>query len=381
AGAGPVSRALEAFGRWSLRPVSGAVVALAVLWGLYRFVGVFGARTLVDFLELKVFGAWLNPRISALAALIPWKPVVDALVGPYGAITMAVTYAFALILPIVTTFFLAFSLLEDSGYLPRFSVVTDRVFRLMGLNGKAVLPMLLGLGCGTMAVVTTRILETRRERLLVSFLLALAVPCSAQLGVVLGMAGGSAPAVLGVWLAVMTFTLLGVGWCASRVMPGAAAPFVMEIPPMRVPRPMNVLRKVGSRLKWYLREVVPLFVYATFLLFLLDRAGALAAAERALAPLVQGLLGLPREATGAFLMGFFRRDYGAAGLFQLHRAGLLTAPQVAVSLVCITLFMPCFAQFLVTLREQGWKATSVVAAFVFSYALGMAAFVHWAWPA
>ena len=107
--------------------------------------------------------------------------VHDLLVGPYGQITMAMSYAIALILPIVSTFFLAFGLLEDSGYLPRLAVMVNRLFKLMGLNGKAVLPMVLGLGCDTMATMTTRILGTPKERLIAITLLALGVPCSAQL--------------------------------------------------------------------------------------------------------------------------------------------------------------------------------------------------------
>lgn len=377
---GALARLLDALGRWSLRPVSGAVLACAVLWGLYQFVGVFGAQTAVEFLEDGVFGRWLNPAVSAwVARLSPWAWLTDVLVGPYGVFTMALTYAFALVLPIVTTFFLAFSVLEDSGYFPRFSVVTDRFFRLIGLNGKAVLPMLLGLGCGTMAIVTTRVLETRRERLLVSFLLSLTVPCSAQLGVVLGIAGGADPRVLWTWLAVVAATFFGVGWASSRAIPGAVAPFAVEIPPMRLPQPANVLRKVAGRLKWYLREVVPMFVYGTLLLFVLDRTGGLAWLEARATPLIQGLLGLPGQATGAFLMGFLRRDYGAAGLFQLHRDGLLDPRQAAVSLVCITLFMPCFAQWMVTLREQGWKVTALITGFVFAYALGAAALVNRLW--
>lgn len=371
---------LEAFGRWSLHPWVGPAVSLAVMAALYEFVGVFGAQTCVEFLEDRVFGAGLIPFATrAVEAVVPWALAREALVGKYGAVSMALTYAFALILPIVTTFFVAFSVLEDSGYLPRFSVVTDRLFRAAGLNGKSLLPVLLGLGCGTMAIVTTRILETRRERVLVSFLLTLMVPCSAQLGVILGMAGASAPVVGWVWLAVMAATVTGVGWLAARVMPGAAPRFVIDIPPMRLPQAGNVVRKVASRLRWYLAEIVPMFILATFVLFVLDKTGGLSALERLGAPLVQGWLGLPREATGAFLTGFLRRDYGAAGLFQLHRDGLLDPRQVTVSLVTITLFMPCFAQWLMSLREHGVKVAAVTTALVSVYALGVAGAVSWAW--
>jgi ferrous iron transport protein B len=114
---------------------------------------------------------------------------------------MALTYALAIVLPIVATFFFMFGMLEDSGYLPRLSAIMDRFMRTMGLNGKAVLPMILGLGCGTMATLTTRILETKKERLLVILLLALGVPCSAQLGVTLGMLSG-----MSLWAALIWVT-------------------------------------------------------------------------------------------------------------------------------------------------------------------------------
>ncbi|MFH2202775.1 MAG: ferrous iron transport protein B [Elusimicrobiota bacterium] len=373
-------RILDSLGRWTLRPVSGGLIALLMLWLLYQFVGVFGAQTAVGFIEGRLFAGLVNPVLTTgVERILPWGWARDLLVGPYGIFTMALTYAFALVLPIVTTFFLAFSTLEDSGYLPRFSVVTDRLFRVIGLNGKAVLPMLLGLGCGTMAIVTTRILETRRERLLVSFLLALTIPCSAQLGVILGMASGAGPAVLYTWLGVVGGSLVLSGWAASRFLPGAVAPFVIDIPPMRIPRLVNVLRKVGSRLKWYMIEVVPLFIYATLLLYVLDRTGGLRLLERLCAPLIQSFLGLPGEATGAFITGFLRRDYGAAGLFSLYRDGLLNPRQVAVSLVCITLFMPCIAQWLVILRERGWRYTGVITSVIICYSLSVAGLLNVVW--
>ena len=109
------------------------------------------------------------------------------LVGKYGLVSMGLAYGVAIVLPIVTTFFSAFSVLEDSGFLPRLAVMLNKVFKRMGLNGKAVLPMVLGLGCDTMATMTARIMETRKERVIVTLLLALAVPCSAQLAVILAM--------------------------------------------------------------------------------------------------------------------------------------------------------------------------------------------------
>ena len=178
-------------GRWATHPFWGWVILAIIMYALYWFVGVFGAGILVGLLEDGLFGQVINPWvIEQVSRIVPIPLLVDVLVGEYGLWTMGMTYAFALILPIVSTFFLAFGVLEDSGYLPRLAALSNRLFQRMGLNGKAVLPMVLGLGCVTMATLTTRVLETKRERLLVILLLALAIPCSAQLGVVLGILAG-----------------------------------------------------------------------------------------------------------------------------------------------------------------------------------------------
>ncbi|MBI2069610.1 MAG: ferrous iron transport protein B [Elusimicrobia bacterium] len=357
-------------GAWCLQSWPGYLIAACVLWIFYEFVGVFAAQIAVDFLENVVFGKYVNPAVSAIVrTLIPWPFVGDMLIGDYGVFTMALTYAFALILPIVTAFFLALGVLEDTGYLPRLSVLSDRFFRAMGLNGKAVFPMILGLGCGTMAMLTTRILDTRKEKILASFLLALAVPCSAQLGVILGMASGMSHWVLAIWLVVTLGTLLGVGSALSRLLPGAASPLILEIPPMRVPIMGNLLKKVSSRLKWYLKEVVPIFVYATLVLYFFDAFGWLKALERWMEPVIAGFLGLPKQAAESFLVGFLRRDYGAAGLFQMQREGLLNVRQSTVAITAITLFMPCIAQFMMTVRERGMKAAAAISGFVLIYAV------------
>ncbi len=369
---------LTHLGNWSMRPLPGYVLAGFALYLLYEFVGVFGAGTLVDFLENKVFGEVVNPFFTSLIkTVIPIPLLQEALVGPYGTITMALTYALALILPIVSTFFLFFGFLEDSGYLPRLAVMMDRFFRLMGLNGRAVLPMVLGLGCDTMATVTTRILDTRKEKIILSLLLTLSVPCSAQLGAILGMIGGLSWKILVLWLAVTGGTMMMVGWGASRLLPGARSPFLVELPPLRIPKLSNIVKKVKARLKWYAKEVIPLFVLATFVLFVLDKIKLLAWLTDFVSPVVVSFLGLPAKASEAFLIGFFRRDYGAAGFFQMAQDGLLNPQQVAVSVVVITLFMPCVAHLLITIKERGLAVTSAIAVFVMSFALAVGGAVNW----
>ncbi len=364
---------------WMIHPIGGWPILLAILWLIYKFVGEFGAGTLVKFMEGTVFGAWINPLATRIVdAVIPIPLVHDLLVGNYGIITMALSYGLALVLPIVATFFLAFSILEDSGYLPRLAIMFNRAFSLMGLNGKAVLPMVLGLGCDTMATLSTRILETRKERILVTLLLALGVPCSAQLGVVLGMLGYVSSTGVLIWGGVILGTMMIVGLIAAKLLPGERSDFILELPPLRLPRLDNITIKTLARLEWYLKEVLPLFIVGTLILLVLDKTGVLVIAEQAASPLVVGLLGLPKAATGAFLIGFLRRDYGAAGLFALALSGQLNSQQIVVSLIVITLFIPCIANVLMIIKEYGGKVALWVALTVFPLAFFVGAVVNMA---
>jgi len=356
-------------GNWAMHPLWGIPVLFTVLFLMYEFVGVFGAQTLVELLEEDLFGGYINPYMTSIAdALIPDSFFRDLLVGEYGIITMALTYSIAIILPIVGTFFIAFGILEDSGYLPRLAIMVHRIFKSMGLHGKAVLPMVLGLGCDTMATLTARIMETKKERLIVTLLLALGVPCSAQLGVILGMLGGVSFVVTLLWASIVTLILFFVGLIASKILKGEGSDFVFDIPPLRIPVVTNILFKTLSRIKWYLKEAVPLFIIGTLILFTLDKIGVLRVIETFASPVVVNFLGLPEKATEAFLIGFLRRDYGAAGLYALAESGLLNPNQILVSLVTITLFVPCVANLLVMIKERGLKTAVGIVAFIFPFA-------------
>jgi len=219
---GEAPRSVASFlGNLSIHPFWGIPILLLILWVTYEFVGVFGAQTGVKFLEESLFRKWLLPWIIYFfQRYIPIPFIQEIFVGPYGVITMALTYAIAIVLPIVGCFFLVFGLMEDSGYLPRLAVMTNQVFKKMGLNGKAVLPMVLGLGCDTMATMTTRILETEKDRTIVTLLLALAVPCSAQLGIILGMFASLPALYFLIWIFIIAAILILVGYLSSRVIPG-----------------------------------------------------------------------------------------------------------------------------------------------------------------
>jgi ferrous iron transport protein B len=368
----------SALGRFSMHPVWGIPILLVVLFGLYEFVGVFGAGFLVDLLENKIFEAYLIPIfIKVIKLVIPFPLAQEMFIGEYGLITMALKYAIGIILPLTATFFIAFAILEDSGYLPRLAIMSNKVFNILGLSGKAVLPMVLGLGCGTMAVMTTRILESRRERIIATFLLALAVPCAAQLGIIMGMLGALSAKAMSIWVLSILGVLLFSGYLASKIVPGEKPGFFLEIPPLRKPTLTNIAVKTSSRVIWYLKEAVPLFMLGTFILFVLSKLALLGLIRGVAAPVVVNILGLPEKTTESFIIGFLRRDYGAAGLFAMAQKGLLTPIQSVVSLVTITLFIPCLAHFFMLIKERGIKMALSMAGIIFLTAIFFGGLLNW----
>ncbi len=360
----------ERLSRWTMHPLTGTpILLLVVYFGLYQFVGGFGAGTLVDFLEGSLFEEHINPAVVGFVQQhVSASWLFELLAGEYGLWTLGIRYAVALVLPIVGTFFLVFSLLEDTGYFPRLALLVDRLFKKIGLSGRAVIPIVLGFGCDTMATMVTRTLETTRERIISTILLALAIPCSAQLGVILGLLS-EVPGALSVWLVFMVLVFVLVGFLAARLMPGESPVFYMELPPLRLPQFRNVAVKTLTRMQSYFLEILPLFLIASFILWGLKMLEVLEGLVGALAPIVRAI-GLPDQATSAFIFGFFRRDFGAAGLYDLQTSGLLSATQLTVAAVTLTLFVPCLAQFLMMKKERGLRVSFSIFMFVSVLAFG-----------
>jgi ferrous iron transport protein B len=185
------------------------------------------------------------------------------------------------------------------------------------------------------------------------------------------MFGGLPPLYIFTWVALISFIMVIVGYLASRVIPGEGSDFILEIPPLRIPQVSNVVIKTLARIEWYLKEAVPLFILGTLILFTLHKTNLLTLLEWALSPLIVLFLGLPAKATEAFIIGFLRRDYGAAGLFVMAKEGLLNPHQILVSLVTLTLFIPCIAQFFMMIKERGLRKTLWMSAVIFPIAFGV----------
>lgn len=344
-----------------INPFVGYPLAFLLLFFcFYLFLGVLGAGKVVYFLEEKIFIArfipfcrfWLGKYIHSIL-------LRDFLAGEYGLLTMGLRYALTIVLPIISMFFLFFALLEDCGYLPRLAYLLHRPLSYLGLDGRGAIPLVMGFGCGTMAVLVTRLLETPRERFLATFLLSLGIPCSAQIGLLMAILSPY-PALLLIWGFTWGAFFTACGWALNRFYPGKRSYICIEFPPLRMPQFTAVLRKTAMRVVWYFKEIVPFFLLISGVFQILTSLGYFASLEHWLSPLFFKL-GLPREAVPVFIFGFLRRDYAAAGLYDLRQQGILTPAATLVSTIILTLYFPCIAQFAMILKERGlWESLLIL---------------------
>ncbi len=345
-------------GRWMITPATGIPILMVALYIMYKVIGVFVAQTVVGFTEetimVGIYEPFIRDLVSRFTDLNSWLGTI--LAGEFGVLTMTVTYVLGLLMPLVVSFYFFLSTFEDSGYLPRLAALTDRMLANIGLNGRAIIPFILGFGCVTLATVVTRLLGTEREKRIAIFLLALAIPCSAQLGVIAGMLAGIGGVYIALYVVVIFSVMAIVGTLLNRLLPGKSSDLLIDLPPLRIPRIGNVLKKTITKSYAFLKEATPLFALGAFLISIMELTGFLEAIQNLLAPLTVGWLNLPKEASTAFVMGIIRRDFGAAGLTELQLDPLATI----VALITITLFVPCIAAILVLFKERSKKEAALI---------------------
>jgi ferrous iron transport protein B len=345
-------------GRWALNLWTGIPMLLAALYLIYLFVGKLVAQDLVRFTEVKLgqelWEPWARAIVTQFVPASSWLGTI--LVGEFGIATMTVTYLLFLLLPLVVAFYASLAVMEDSGYLPRLATLVDRSLNAIGLNGSAVIPLILGFGCVTMATITTRMLGSEREKRISTAILQFAIPCSAQLAVVAALLAGAGFRAVLIYTVTIFATFVALGTLLHRILPGKTTPLLIDLPPMRVPRLDNIVRKTAYRAYYFMKEATSWFFAGALGVGILQITGLLTVWEDLLAPITTGWLQLPRETARAFVMGMVRRDFGAAGLYQLS----LTPNQIVVALVTITLFTPCIASLMVMLKERGLKEAAIV---------------------
>lgn len=357
-------------GRLCLDPLAGIPILLAVLWGCYQLIGVWVAGDIVGLTEETIMQGYWEPWIRGLVggAIAEQSALGQILIGEFGVLTMTITYLLGLLLPLVIGFYVALSILEDSGYLPRLATFVDRLMTAIGLNGRAVIPVILGFGCVQLGTITTRLLGSKRERTIATSILNFVIPCSAQLGVIAGMLAAVGMKLTLAYVAVIFACLAVLGTVLNKVIPGQSSSLLIDLPPMRLPRIGNVIRKTAMRSYFFMKEAYIWFFAGALGVSILQVTGGLRAWQNLLAPLTEGWLRLPKEAATAFVMGMVRRDFGAAGLTDLA----LAPWQTVVSLVVITLFVPCIASLMILFKERGVREAMAIwaGAWVLAFAVG-----------
>lgn len=344
----------------SVKPLSGAIIAIAVLVSAFlviRFVG----EALIDYVLDPLFSALWAPVILALSNLMGGSGFLhDVMVGKiaggevnfvesFGLLSSGLYVPFAMVLPYIISFYLVLGLLEDVGYLPRLAVLMDTIMHWLGLHGYAIIPTLLGLGCNVPAVLATRILESKRERFIASTLVSIAVPCAALQAMIFGLVGrrGGQYVVIVYGTLFVAWVILGI--ILHHAVKGFTPELLIEIPPYRLPPWRIVLQKMWMRIYGFLAEAIPIILGAIVVINIFYAFGAFDALANLTAPVVTGLLGLPKEAVVSLVIGFLRKDVALGMLAPLA----LSAKQLVVASVVLAMFFPCIATFVVLLRELG----------------------------
>jgi len=272
-----------------------------------------------------------------------------------------------MVLPVLFCFYIAFGVLQDSGYLARLSILLDKVFQKMGLNGKGVIPLIMGFSCVTMAILTTRMLDTNKEKNIATFLLILGMPCAPLLAVMFVILG-KMPITASITVFGIIFTQIFVaGMLANKILPGRRSPLLMVVPSMRLPKPDQILKSAIIKTYFFMKEAIPIFILASFLVFVFDRMGGLAILERILKPVTSDLMGLPEKSVQVFIKTIIRRENGATEIE--HLSYCYNNVQLVINLLVMTSLSPCINATIILFKERGTKAAVSILCAVTTYAV------------
>ena len=338
---------LERWGDRMLRPFPGLPIAILILaMSLGLVVG--GGKALRGALLLPLVNNLIVPAINGVVGLVvPPGLFRNVLVGEYGVLVKMIEWPFALILPYVFFFYVVFSFLEDSGYLPRLGVLMDGMMQKIGIQGGNIIPLILGYGCAVPAILGTRAALSQKERVMVASLISFAVPCAAQSGAFMSLLGERSIFLLAAVYLISFLAIVVVGMILDRLIPGKTAPLLLEVPNLLMPDRDTFLKKLRLRLKHFLKEAqIPMFV-GILLAALIAETGFLEVFALATEPLVQGWLGLPGEASMALLLGIVRRELTVLPLLEMN----LSSFQLLVGSVVALFYLPCLAVFMVLFKE------------------------------
>ncbi|OIP39857.1 ferrous iron transporter B [Candidatus Desantisbacteria bacterium CG2_30_40_21] len=344
----------------TISPVRGSLIALIVLFYTFQTIRFIG-EGLINYVFTPLFENLWTPLMLMVSSLFKGTGFIhDILIGrlidgkidynqSFGLLTTGIFIEFGVVLPYIFAFFLILSFLEDSGYLPRLAILADNIMHRLGMHGMAIIPMMLGLGCNVPAVLSARVMDTKRERFIVTTLTAIAVPCMAQIAMVVGLLGKHGAAGLGIVFGSLFVVWIVLGIILNKVMSGESTEMFLEIPPYRFPYLPGLVKKVWMRITWFVREGVPWIMVGIFIANILYTLGIIDLIAVLAQPVVCGILGLPKEVAGALLIGFLRKDVAVGMLAPLG----LTLPQLVISSVVLIMYFPCVASFSIMIKELG----------------------------
>lgn len=362
-------------GKLCMTPLTGTPIAMVVLGLMYLFVGTLGASFLVDTINTKIFGGYVIPILTDLLEPVPYAFIRDLFVDPdFGVFPTGVFLALGLVTPVLFCFYIAFGLLEDSGYLSRLAILMDRLFQKIGLNGKGIIPLAMGFSCVTMAILSTRVLDTEKEKNIMSFLLLLGMPCAPLLAVMLVILGPMPISATITVFGIIIAQLVIAGYFSNKLIFGARSPLIMEIQPMRIPRIAQVFGQAVTKTWHFMKEALPVFVLASMLVFMVEYFGGLTFLEKILKPVVSGFMGLPEKSVQVFIKTLIRRENGATEI--QHLSALYDHVQLVVNLLVMTFLSPCINATLVLIKERGVRTASTILIAVMIYALFMGGVIN-----
>ena len=360
----------------SVKPLTGGFIALVVLVGTF-FVVRFIGESLIGYVFDPLFDTLWTPVILQLSTLLGGSGLIHAaLIGSltggevayvesFGLLTTGLYVPLAMVLPYIFSFYLILGLLEDVGYLPRLAILMDTIMHRLGLHGYAIIPTLLGLGCNVPAVLATRILESKRERFIAATLISIAIPCAALQAMIFGLVGERGAQYVVIVYGTLFVVWIILGFILNRLVKGFSPELLIEIPPYRLPLWRTVLQKLWMRVYGFLKEAMPIILAAVLVINILYALGIFDAIANFTAPVITGLLGLPKEAVVALVIGFLRKDVALGMLAPLA----LSSEQLVVGSVVLAMFFPCIATFVVLLRELGVTGMLKAAAIMVTTAL------------
>ena len=352
--------------KFFLHPIFGWGAIIFVLYALFIFLGIFVSGIVVDYLVDLMQQHYVPFVTSITQNLIGNGVMTQILVGEFGIFTMVVLSIIGILLPLIAGFYIIMALLEDSGYIPRMAILTKKFFNFLGLNGDAVIPILLGFGCSVMGTISTRILATKKERIIATSLIAIAVPCAAQQGIIFSMLAkinnfGYWIAYVGIMLCLMVIS----GSVMKRFLSGDVTKFAMELPPLRMPSLKNCYKKTLYRARDFLLETFPVFSISSVFITILYRYGALTWLENKLSGIVENWLHLEREFSNVFVMGIIRRDMASLEVLNIAEKFPTSDTQLFTSIIVISLFVPCINAIVVISKELGWRLAVFLWGFTF----------------